>query len=71
MVPPSVRLLQTRDMAFAGVLLNFSTFLVAYTQAVWINAYFARELSGTVVPPLQPREDRGKEEGEVKTVEEL
>ena len=73
MVPPSARLLQKRDIAFAGVLLNFSTFLVAYAQAVWINAYFGGELAAAVVPPLQGLAPPGgeNEEGEAKTVEEL
>ncbi len=69
MVPPSPRLLQKRDVAFAGVLLNFSTFLVAHAQAVWVAAYFGGELSGKVVPALQTVDGGGEEGG--KTVEEL
>ncbi|KAK3899399.1 hypothetical protein C8A05DRAFT_36991 [Staphylotrichum tortipilum] len=65
MVPPSARLLQKRDVAFAGVLLNFSTFLVAHAQAVWLTAYFADELPARVLPPAR----EGREL--VKTVEEV
>ncbi|KAL2022824.1 hypothetical protein VTK56DRAFT_4355 [Thermocarpiscus australiensis] len=54
MVPPSARFLQTRDIAFAGVLLNFSTFMVAHAQSVWISAYFNDQLPARVVPPLRP-----------------
>ncbi len=54
MVPPSARLLQTRDIAFAGVLLNFSTFMIAHAQSVWITAFFNDQLPASVLPPLKP-----------------
>lgn len=53
-VPPSARFLRTRDIAFAGMLLNFSTTMVAHVQAIWIAAYFADRLSPAVLPPRQP-----------------
>ncbi|KAJ4300074.1 hypothetical protein N0V88_002743 [Collariella sp. IMI 366227] len=52
MVPPSARLLQTRDIAFAGILMNFSTCMIAHAQALWINAYLTDQLSASVLPPL-------------------
>jgi hypothetical protein len=52
--PPSPRLLQTRDIAFAGVLMNFTTFMVAHAQSVWIHAYFSDSLPATTLPPLRP-----------------
>ncbi|KAK3306696.1 uncharacterized protein B0T15DRAFT_150226 [Chaetomium strumarium] len=53
MVPPSARFLtRSRDIAFAGILLNFSTAIVAHAQAIWINAFFADELPASVLPPL-------------------
>ncbi|EAQ87700.1 hypothetical protein CHGG_04319 [Chaetomium globosum CBS 148.51] len=52
--PPSERLLQTRDIAFAGMLLNFSTTLVAHAQSLWIAAYFTDRLPATVLPPTPP-----------------
>jgi hypothetical protein len=55
MVPPSARFLQTRDIAFAGMLLNFSTFMVAHAQSLWIAAYFNDQLPASVLPPLKPR----------------
>ncbi|KAK4150034.1 hypothetical protein C8A00DRAFT_46477 [Chaetomidium leptoderma] len=55
MVPPSARFLQTRDIAFAGVLLNFSTSLVAHAQSIWIMGYFSDQLPAAVLPPLKPR----------------
>lgn len=55
MVPPSERLLQTRDIAFAGMLLNFSTTLIAHAQGIWITAFFADRLPAAVLPPLAPR----------------
>lgn len=50
MVPASPRFLRTRDVAFAGVLLNFSTFMVAHAQAIWIAAYFNDQLPERVLP---------------------
>lgn len=50
MVPPSAALLQKRDVAFAGVLMNFSVALIAHTQALWINAYFDGRLPRSVIP---------------------
>jgi hypothetical protein len=55
MVPPSARFLQTRDIAFAGMLLNFSTFMVAHIQSLWITAYFNNQLPPSVLPPLKPQ----------------
>ncbi|KAL2121087.1 hypothetical protein VTJ04DRAFT_5114 [Mycothermus thermophilus] len=52
MVPPSTRFLQTRDIAFAGILMNFSTLLVAHAQALWITAYFAGQLAPSVIPSV-------------------
>lgn len=45
MVPPSAGLLKHRDIAFSGMLMNFSTTIVAHLQALWINAYFRNEVS--------------------------
>ncbi|KAL2128956.1 hypothetical protein VTI74DRAFT_8410 [Chaetomium olivicolor] len=52
--PPSARLLQTRDIAFAGALLNFSTCMVAHAQALWITAYLTDQLPASVLPPAGP-----------------
>lgn len=45
MVPPTAALLKYRDIAFAGMLMNFSTTTMAHLQALWINAYFRDEVS--------------------------
>ena len=73
MVPPSARLLQTRDIAFAGVLLNFSTFLIAHAQAIWISAYFNDQLPASVLPPLTPRPSStaNPDEKKTKTIAEI
>ncbi|KAK3988494.1 hypothetical protein QBC44DRAFT_268679 [Cladorrhinum sp. PSN332] len=42
--PPSGRFLETRDVAFAGMVCNFSTTLTAHIQGIWINAFFANKL---------------------------
>ncbi|KAK4134427.1 FAD/NAD(P)-binding domain-containing protein [Trichocladium antarcticum] len=54
LVPPSPRLLQTRDIAFAGVLMNFTTFIIAHAQSLWIHAYFSDTLPAHVMAPLRP-----------------
>lgn len=41
MVPPSRALLAHRDVAFAGMLMNFNVPMTCYFQALWINAFFA------------------------------
>jgi hypothetical protein len=72
MVPPSARFLQTRDVAFAGVLLNFSTFLIAHAQAIWICAFFHDQLPAAVLPPLRPRPNTdGAAEEKTKALEEI
>lgn len=38
--PPSPKFLQKRDIAFAGILMNFTVAMVAHAQSLWINAYF-------------------------------
>ncbi|KAK0721673.1 hypothetical protein B0T26DRAFT_644428 [Lasiosphaeria miniovina] len=74
-VPPSARFLQARDVAFAGVLMNFNTPVIAHAQSVWISAYFNDQLSAQVVPPVVGNsaatpgsEDTGNM---VKTIDEL
>ncbi|KAF7543929.1 hypothetical protein G7046_g9901 [Stylonectria norvegica] len=38
--PPSEKFLATRDVAFAGILMNFTVSTIAHAQSLWINAYF-------------------------------
>lgn len=40
-VPPSERFLRHRDVAFAGMVGNFSNTLTAHLQGLWIVAYFS------------------------------
>ncbi|KAK4251315.1 hypothetical protein C7999DRAFT_28045 [Corynascus novoguineensis] len=63
MVPASPRFLRTRDVAFAGVLLNFSTFMVAHAQAIWIAAYFNDQLPERVLPSRLSISEQEAEEG--------
>ncbi|EEH33191.2 hypothetical protein PAAG_04244 [Paracoccidioides lutzii Pb01] len=39
LVPPSERFMQVRDIAFAGMVSNFSNTLTAHLQGLWIGAY--------------------------------
>ena len=45
LVPPSERLLRTRDIAFVGVVSNFSNVITAHLQGLWISAYFTGRLA--------------------------
>lgn len=45
MVPPSERLLRTRDVAFVGMIGNFSNTITAHLQGLWIGAYFSGRLA--------------------------
>lgn len=58
MVPPSPKLLRHRDIAFAGMLMNFNVPLTAHIQALWINAYFAEK--GLSFPQWTIPEDMDK-----------
>ncbi|ROV99039.1 hypothetical protein VMCG_06610 [Cytospora schulzeri] len=50
MVPPSPRFLETRDIAFAACIMNFSTAMYNHVQALWITAFFDGDLPQSVVP---------------------
>lgn len=52
MVPPSPHFLETRDIAFAAFIMNFSTALYNHTQALWITAFFDGDLPASVIPEL-------------------
>lgn len=49
-LPPTARFVRRRDIAFAGIVMNFSTPLVAQMQALWILALFDGTLPEGVVP---------------------
>ncbi|KAK3389146.1 hypothetical protein B0H63DRAFT_94822 [Podospora didyma] len=66
--PPSARFLQARDIAFAGVLMNFNTSVIAHAQSVWISAYFNNQISTRVLPPLAGSSDDAEE---AKTIDDL
>jgi hypothetical protein len=44
MVPPTCRFLESRDIAFCGLVTNFSTPISAHLQSLWIAAFFAGSL---------------------------
>ncbi|ERT01079.1 hypothetical protein HMPREF1624_02317 [Sporothrix schenckii ATCC 58251] len=50
-LPPAERFVRRRDIAFAGVVMNFSVALSAQLQALWILALFDGTLPAAVVPP--------------------
>ncbi|KAK6850106.1 flavin-binding monooxygenase-like family protein [Apiospora arundinis] len=43
--PPSERFLRTRDVAFTGIISNFSNSITAHLQGLWISAYFSGSLA--------------------------
>lgn len=71
MVPPSAQLLQTRDIAFAGVLLNFTTAIIAHVQALWINAYFNNQLPADVLPTLSTNKEDAHLNVNGKSIEDI
>lgn len=64
-VPPSPTFLRTKDLAFAGALMNFSNTTGVYIQGLWISAFFdgtlARDPSDAVTDlrELPPKENAG------------
>ncbi|KAK4215819.1 hypothetical protein QBC37DRAFT_418222 [Rhypophila decipiens] len=44
-VPASERFLRTRDIAFAGMVSNFSNIITSHLQGLWISAYFQNKLA--------------------------
>lgn len=49
-LPPTERFVRRRDIAFAGVVMNFSVPLMAQLQSLWILALFDGTLPSAVVP---------------------
>ncbi|KAK4176132.1 hypothetical protein QBC36DRAFT_188164 [Triangularia setosa] len=68
MVPPSGRFMQTRDIAFAGICMNFSTMIMAHIQGLWIAAYFADQLPVKTIPPV---DEKRNQEGRAKTLDNI
>ena len=56
-VPPSPRFLQHRDIAFAGVMMNFSVPTIMHAQSLWITAFFDGNLPSSVIPTLAQNPD--------------
>ncbi|KAH6647950.1 hypothetical protein BKA67DRAFT_662692 [Truncatella angustata] len=54
LVPASARFLRTRDIAFAGMMSNFSNAITAHISGLWISAFFSGKLtvdpSSSVLP---------------------
>lgn len=57
-VPSSPSLLHHRDIAFAGMMMNFNIPLNAHMQALWINAYFLGH--GLAFPNYEDDVERNK-----------
>lgn len=61
-VPPSPTFLRTKDLAFAGAVMNFSGATCTYIQGLWISAFFdgtlARDPSDAVANSTSPKEAR-------------
>lgn len=45
LVPPSKRFLRSRDIAFVGIVGNFSNVITAHLQGLWVSAYFSGKLA--------------------------
>ncbi|KAH8676068.1 hypothetical protein BX600DRAFT_432600 [Xylariales sp. PMI_506] len=44
MIPPTPSMLKHRDIAFSGMLMNFSTLIGSHLQGLWIHAFFSGQL---------------------------
>lgn len=60
-VPPSERFLRARDVAFVGMVSNFSNIVTAHLQGLWISAYFSGLLAN----------DPSKTAGDEKSLQKL
>lgn len=63
-IPSSPSLLRRRDIAFAGMMMNFNTSLNAHMQSLWINAYFLGR--GLVLPDYE--DDVGRNQMRYETI---
>ncbi|KAK2034193.1 FAD/NAD(P)-binding domain-containing protein [Colletotrichum zoysiae] len=54
-VPPSRKLLAQRDIAFAGVLMNFSVAMISHVQSLWIDAYFHDQIPAVREATADPK----------------
>ncbi|EJT73105.1 hypothetical protein GGTG_09955 [Gaeumannomyces tritici R3-111a-1] len=74
--PDAGQVRRHRDVAFAGVMMNFDVPMVSHVQALWIQAYFDDALAPGVVPRRLPEdeaddyddEDDGAEDAEVEAL---
>ncbi|KAK1775968.1 hypothetical protein QBC45DRAFT_420875 [Copromyces sp. CBS 386.78] len=77
MVPPSPRFLVTRDTAFIGYFLSFSSGLSTYPQALWISTFLDDKLPPSVMPSRKAmlggktKLKEGKMGAKGKTMEEV
>lgn len=69
--PPSARFLRTRDVAFAGYLMNFTTTMIAHAQSVWITAFFDDQLPATTMPLARTLRGGGSGEFGAKTLAQV
>lgn len=60
LIPPSPKFLETRDIAFAACIMNFSTAISDHIQALWITAFFDGGLPPSVIPPPGETDALGK-----------
>ncbi|KAF4471283.1 Flavin-binding monooxygenase [Fusarium albosuccineum] len=60
--PPSARFLATRDVAFAGILMNFTVSTIAHAQSLWINAYFDDQIPSITRTPTSDELSRFQHE---------
>lgn len=60
--PPSSRFLASRDIAFAGILMNFTVSTIAHAQSLWINAYLDNKIPSLLLHPTPSTLDRFQHE---------
>lgn len=68
--PDAAQVRRHRDVAFAGVMMNFDVAMVSHAQALWIQAYFDDALPASVVPPKADGHDvdDGDDDAEIEAL---
>ncbi|KAI1359953.1 FAD/NAD(P)-binding domain-containing protein [Xylaria arbuscula] len=57
LVPASAHFLRTRDIAFAGMISNFSNAITSHLGGLWISAYFSGKLTVDPAKTLDAKDD--------------
>ncbi|KAF7544112.1 hypothetical protein G7046_g9858 [Stylonectria norvegica] len=71
MVPGTSEFLRTKDIAFVGSTMNFSTVICAHIQGLWVSAYFDGKLARDPSSAVTSHEDANATAGDGLTLEKV